>query len=113
MAGQQRPTTSRTEGGGSLVVSALGKTVFPEGYPGSGVRRRLAREEKECGGHCCSSSCLIHRAHDGSGEDKFCVQEGQEGLATYGRSHVGTVTEAGTLGQLGVGAPAWLQTVCI
>lgn len=54
---------------GSLVVSDLGKTLFPEDYPGSGVRGRLARERIKWGGHFCSSSCLVHGANRGSGAE--------------------------------------------
>ena len=38
------------------VVSDLGKTMFLEDSPGSGVRCGLAREIVKWGGHFCSSS---------------------------------------------------------
>lgn len=49
------------------MVSDLGKTVFPEDYPGSGVSGGQAREQMKWGGHSCSSSCLIWGADNGSG----------------------------------------------
>lgn len=45
MAGQRDPLLLVLRADGSLVVSDLGKTVFPEDYPGSGMSGGQAREQ--------------------------------------------------------------------
>lgn len=62
----QGSETSYLRAEGSLVVSDLGKPVFPEDYPGSGVSGGQARKQM-MGGHFCSSSCLIQGDDNGSG----------------------------------------------
>lgn len=101
-AGQERAANSALRPKGSRVVSDLGKTMFLEDSPGSGVRCGLTREIVKWGGHFCTSSGT--RGNRESGE-KCWVPEARAG----GRGQVwwvrasprgGGVREAGQ-GQLG------------
>ena len=55
-AGQERAANPALRPKGARVVSDLGKTMFLEDSPGSGVRCGLTREIVKWGGHFCSSS---------------------------------------------------------
>ena len=81
------------------MVSDLGKTVFLEDSPGSGVRCGLTGEIVKWGGHFCSSSGT--RGNGGSGE-KCWVPEARAGAAVgQSKSTVWGSEGSGALGQLG------------
>ena len=75
-AGQERAANPALRPKGARVVSDLGKTMFLEDSPGSGVRCGLTREIVKWGGHFCSSSGTRGNRESG---DKCWVPEARAG----------------------------------
>lgn len=112
MAGQEIATNPALRVKEPRVVSDLGKTVFLEDSPGSGVRCGLTVGKMKWGGRCWSSSGTIPGDATGKvGKQLWVPEAGEGGAGGRGGSEpvhsAGLVMEAGTLGQPRVEAGAW------
>ena len=81
MAGREIATNPALRVKGPWVVSDLGKTVFLEDSPGSGVRCGLTGEKMKWGGRFCSSSGTTPGDVTGKVGKKRWVQEAGAGGA--------------------------------
>lgn len=98
-AGQERAANPALRPKEARVVSDLGKTMFLEDSPGSGVRCGLTGEIVKWGGHFCSSSGT--RSNRGSGEKCWGPEARAGGVEGQSKSTVWGSEGSGALGQLG------------